>query len=486
MLLSVVIPTFNSPPSLDRLILSLSKQKLGDHKLQIICINNAHKSFRKKLTAKWSNYFHDFKYLNSAKVGANTARNTGIRFSSGEIIWFLDDDCELISKHSYIQKIIELHQTYPEVKGIGGRYYPPAFKNKVSKAYFQITDQWLNQSKQGQYLTHNLVGGNASYKREIFDDGYRFDTHLTFGATELSLNKKLIQDGHKLALQNSLNVIHHQHLGIMKFIKRAFKQGQGKAQLCIPFHSESTIIVPNIYNKLYSFFFTLGYSKSATNIERTEFFFTEIIQSSALYRLLFSFIKFLNNIFTFLINKMNIRHKLINIFYIFRSIFYIFRNVYYKMRSGFYYVYYKFRNIFYKFNYVYYLFRNIYYLLRHIFYKLKSIYYNVFYILRKIFYKLKSIYYNVFYVLRNIFYKSKNIFYKIIGVRYKIKNALYKILSVRYFIINIFHIISNIPFKVYLILRHYTLQVIVKYHHMAIYHYQTYLVPLFKKFVRKK
>jgi glycosyltransferase involved in cell wall biosynthesis len=283
MLLSVVIPTFNSPPSLGKLLSSLSRQELQNNKLQVICVNNIKKSFKSDLAKQWSVYFYDFKYFNSEKIGANSARNTGIRFSSGEIIWFLDDDCELVSDNSYIQRIIQLHKEYPEVVGIGGQYYSPDLLNKLSQTYFDMTNQWLDQSLIGHYFTSNLIGGNASYKREIFDNGMRFDTHLVFGATELSLNKQITDNGNKLILKKSLNVIHHQHLNIFMFLKKAYKQGQGKAYLGIPFHNEVTTIPPNLYVKLYGLFFKLGFNREVKNVSKKNFFFIEIIQGSKIY-----------------------------------------------------------------------------------------------------------------------------------------------------------------------------------------------------------
>ncbi len=309
MLLSVVIPTFNSPPSLSRLLLSLSRQELQGARLQVICVNNITKSFNHNLVNQWSSKFYDFKYLNSEKVGANCARNTGIRFSSGEIIWFLDDDCELTSDNTYILKIIQFHKDYPDASGIGGQYFAPDFQNKRSKAYFNMTNQWLEQSLISHYLTTNLIGGNASYKKDIFDKGMRFDSRIVFGATEISLNKKIIKNNNTLILKKSLSVIHHQNLNIFSFLKRAYKQGQGKAYLNIPFHSEVTETSPNIHGSLYGLFFKLGYTKQVKGMKKSNFFFMEIIKGSktflALRRLLLNIYIFLRHYISHFVVKIS-------------------------------------------------------------------------------------------------------------------------------------------------------------------------------------
>ena len=106
---------------------------------------------------------------NRHERGLSGARNTGVELTSADVIAFLDDDAEAQSGW-----LADLASNYanPDVLGVGGRiepqwatgrprWFPPEFDWVVGCSYVG----------QGTGVVRNLIGANASFRRELFDNG---------------------------------------------------------------------------------------------------------------------------------------------------------------------------------------------------------------------------------------------------------------------------------------------------------------------------
>jgi len=252
MVLSIIIPTLKSSPKLNRLLNSLALQEMAS-KIQVICINNIKSQARYELINQYQDFFYDFKYINSSKIGANVARNTGIRFASGELFYFIDDDCEIPQKATFLTEIIEVFSHYPHIDVLGGLYLPPKAKiNLFSEAYFKIAHSWQ--------MKGNLIGGNTVYRSSLFKNGLRFDSSLTFGGTEESLNDIIIKKNYQIRLVGNFSIIHNIDLSLIIFLRKAYKQGQGHSRLKKKMTKNEKVRPRTSFpGYVYSFFFRLGY-----------------------------------------------------------------------------------------------------------------------------------------------------------------------------------------------------------------------------------
>ena len=95
MLISVVIPCYNSADTLDACLNSLFNQTYRD--IEIICINDGStdETNNKLLSLEKKSPF-PFCIINEKKSGANFARNKGIELSKGNYIQFMDSDDYLL------------------------------------------------------------------------------------------------------------------------------------------------------------------------------------------------------------------------------------------------------------------------------------------------------------------------------------------------------------------------------------------------------
>jgi glycosyltransferase involved in cell wall biosynthesis len=106
---------------------------------------------------------------NHNERGLSGSRNTGVELSTAEVIAFLDDDAA--ARPGWLAAL-QRRYVNADVLGVGGRiepqwatgrprWWPPEFDWVVGCSY----------TGQGSGPVRNLIGANASFRRELFDDG---------------------------------------------------------------------------------------------------------------------------------------------------------------------------------------------------------------------------------------------------------------------------------------------------------------------------
>ena len=90
MLASVVIPTYNRPDSVLRLLDSLTQQTLSPTSLEVIVVDDGSTYDPTVITQK--QYPFTCRYIRQENSGATIARNNGAQHSRGEILVVIDDD----------------------------------------------------------------------------------------------------------------------------------------------------------------------------------------------------------------------------------------------------------------------------------------------------------------------------------------------------------------------------------------------------------
>lgn len=130
---------------------------------------------------------------NRNQKGLSGARNTGFEVSSGEIIAFLDDDA--VARNDWLE---ELRNGYASesVAGVGGTTLP-AWETERPRWFPEEFDWVVGCTFRGREpgRVRNLLGGNASFRREVFtvtggfptDMGRTSDDKRPLGAEETEL-----------------------------------------------------------------------------------------------------------------------------------------------------------------------------------------------------------------------------------------------------------------------------------------------------------
>lgn len=106
---------------------------------------------------------------NQNDQGLSGARNTGVEVTTSEVIMFLDDDAAALP--GWTAGLLH-HYTNPNVLGVGGRIEPRWGGSRPT--WWPPEFDWVvgcNYTGQRTGIVRNLIGANASFRRELFADG---------------------------------------------------------------------------------------------------------------------------------------------------------------------------------------------------------------------------------------------------------------------------------------------------------------------------
>ncbi len=227
--LSIMIPTHRHSEGALRLLRSIWRQQLDFKKIEVCVVANPHDPVLQEEVQNMQVEGWPVVYVTS-RLGVNSAKNFGIQCATGSMIYFIDDDCELI-RPDHLQIVLQ-NLKDKNVSAIGGSYCSQIDKVEASKsllvrAYNLQSNLWLHQFVSPDQSTRQLLGGNAGYRREVFDH-FQFDEKILYGGDEVAVNDYLFRAGHLLKLNSQLTVLHSPPLNLKKFLTKALRQGQNQ------------------------------------------------------------------------------------------------------------------------------------------------------------------------------------------------------------------------------------------------------------------
>lgn len=232
----MIIPTRNRPNSLANLLFSILKQTVLPD--EVLVVDDSDTSDTSKLVNDMKDVFLRkeiiLRYLrgNKDNVSISNARNIGIDASSGEIMFFMDDD--VILEKNYIEETLKLYKSYPTAKGVQGYIvnipYNPSdichfIVNSVKKVffldYFEKNKCTLRRSLCYPYSPQGIIecewlhGSNMSFRKEVLEK-FRFDDYSTISGRSIGEDVRLTSKiyryyPHSLFMNPQSKVFHAQN-----------------------------------------------------------------------------------------------------------------------------------------------------------------------------------------------------------------------------------------------------------------------------------
>jgi len=207
-MLSAIICTYNRAKYIGNLLESIAANDLEKSKYEILLVDNNCTDNTREICEAFAKAHPEvnFRYVTEPEQGLSAARNKGIKDAKGDVIVYVDDDA-LVDPH-YLRTYAEWFEAHPETMACGGPIEPlyetsePTWMTPYIKA---LLTAWMNYGdKVREYPKGRYPGGgNAAYRKEVFDKVGLFNTALGRKGGNLmgSEEKDIFDKMHSLGMQ---------------------------------------------------------------------------------------------------------------------------------------------------------------------------------------------------------------------------------------------------------------------------------------------
>lgn len=189
--LDVVVPTFNRSKLLSRSLHSLMTAPVPpEMSVSIVVVDNNSTDDTREVVEHYARQSdRPLQYVLEKTQGSSSARNAGIRASTGDIVGMIDDDEEI--DKNWFSRIHSAFQD-PTLDFIGGPYLPrwecppPEWLPRDYPAIVGWIESSPTAREYGSGFPAMLMGGNAVIRRTMLERVGLFATHLGRSATGLA------------------------------------------------------------------------------------------------------------------------------------------------------------------------------------------------------------------------------------------------------------------------------------------------------------
>ena len=235
--LSIVVPVLNMGKTIKATLDSLVNLEYPRNLLEIIVVDGKSRDNTRKIVQEYP-----VKLVDQEGTGLNAARNTGIKYSSGEIIAYTDGDCVVPPDWA---KLIAKNFQEPSIGFVGGTMegYDP------SSILSNYMDESLFQSKPGfririeatdLKLMQFPAGANMAFRRKSLARVKFFDENITYGFDDLQPVEAMGFKGFRIVLDPEVSILHQHRNTLKSLLKQHFNYGRGGSLLII--HKRASIL----------------------------------------------------------------------------------------------------------------------------------------------------------------------------------------------------------------------------------------------------
>jgi len=231
-IISIVTPTFNRSDELDHLIKSIDKQTLNSDYFEMIISDDGSTDDTKEKTKKWiEKVGFKLQYVCQNNNGPGSARNNGVKNSNGELIVFIDSDCE--ADNNWLKIIYDSYKNNL-FDAFGGPdraktdFLPIQIAIDYSMTSF-FTTGGMRGHKKNMLAKFYPRSHNMGVKKTIFERIGGFGS-LRHGQ-DIELSHRIRNSGAKIELLIDAVVYHRRRTTLKKFFRQVFNWGVARVNL---------------------------------------------------------------------------------------------------------------------------------------------------------------------------------------------------------------------------------------------------------------
>lgn len=217
---SVIIPTFNSEKTIQRLLDAFKKDQVScDY--EILVIDGCSKDRTVEICQQY-----DVKVYNNPKIHAAAARNIGIENAKGEICAFIDSDC--VPCRGWVDMIAKLFSD-ESIMAIGGKMIPYPPVNRVERF---AGDVFINRivcfseervESFSHQLKHTFATANCAYRKDFLQEIGCFDDFFSNNGEDVDLFWRAIDSKKRLLYEPQL-IVQHSFVDTVHKLFRKYRQ----------------------------------------------------------------------------------------------------------------------------------------------------------------------------------------------------------------------------------------------------------------------
>lgn len=172
MLISFIVPVYNTELYIEECLDSLLNQDISHDEYEIVCVNDGSTDGSSEILHNYASKYRNLVVIDKENGGVSVARNVGLEHANGDYIWFIDSD-DLIKENSLNElKTIISKCEYDRIV--------------IHSKTFKTTNDLLDSKASPNEPWKDSVVWRNIFKREFLNDyNLRFHPNLVFGEDAL-------------------------------------------------------------------------------------------------------------------------------------------------------------------------------------------------------------------------------------------------------------------------------------------------------------
>ena len=193
--------------------------------------------------------------VNNEKRHAAGGRNEGIKAARGDVIAFIDADCE--PDKDWLR---EIHRAFEEddIDGLGTYIEAAKSDNKYEQFWGHLSLQILMSYGDEPYYVENkslntaFITASCAYKRSLLQKLNGFSDFFANNAEDIDLCWRAVDAGAKLKYVPSAKIVAHSPDNLKGIRKKSFRNGVSSSKLQKTYSGKKFNIDRNLYKALFS------------------------------------------------------------------------------------------------------------------------------------------------------------------------------------------------------------------------------------------